>query len=318
MNVSNPRTAMGTVNLIGEFLVKPMLDVTLHEFRHKKKEIMFGGKVILPESALQRMSAIHNLPSPIIVRINSPFGQASVTCGCISFDGNRGEVVVPVWMFKQLMVNDSDFVIVNALTSTMAVGQSVTVQPQDSSFFDISNSRPVLEYSLRNFDCLTEGDMLQIYYIDQIYDVLVVSTQPARQILIVNCDLNVEFREPKEVKHTAVIVPKKAIEPTYKGQRLDGKALSSMQKEMESTAENNKTPIARGMPDFNHKVEKIDFIREKTKEPVCVEDSQDDSDGKGTKRQIDGHITGTNFLSDQARPEKRRRGRGGRSSDTLS
>lgn len=257
---------MSTTKLVGEFVIRPMLDVTIAAYKTRKDEVMYGGKVILPESALRTLSIFRDLPSPILLRINAPVAQTLVDCGCLSFEGKDGEIVVPFWIFNQLKVKNKDRVQVNVLTSNPVAGQSVKFQPQDSSFFNISDCRAVLEHSLRNIDCLSEGDMLQVRYMNQTFDVLVVSTTPDKHILIVNCDLNVEFCELQPAKAVMPAeqckVPNESVtEPIYElGHRADGKPLSPYQKKEEAN-QHRKRMGTRGRPDFEHKVQELDFIR---------------------------------------------------------
>lgn len=64
-------------------------------------------------------------------------------------------------------------------------------QPQSIEFNDITDTRAVLENELRQFSCLTVGDIIGIKYNEKYYELLVVETLPAQAVYIIDCDLQV-------------------------------------------------------------------------------------------------------------------------------
>ena len=79
-------------------------------------------------------------------------------------------------------------------------GQFVKLQPQDSSFLDISDPKAVLENAFRNFACLTIGDIFTFAYNDLVYEIAVKETKPSiaagGAIGILETDLSVDFEAP--------------------------------------------------------------------------------------------------------------------------
>lgn len=67
-------------------------------------------------------------------------------------------------------------------------------------FSDISNPKAVLENHLRNFACLTAGDIIAILYNQKIYELCVLETKPGEAVSIIECDMNVEFTAPLDYK----------------------------------------------------------------------------------------------------------------------
>ena len=51
-------------------------------------------------------------------------------------------------------------------------------------------------YRLRNFACLSTGDVIAIMYNAKTYEVSVLETKPAAAISVIECDLNVDFAPP--------------------------------------------------------------------------------------------------------------------------
>ena len=49
---------------------------------------------------------------------------------------------------------------------------------------------------LRNFACLSTGDVIAIMYNAKTYEVSVLETKPAAAISVIECDLNVDFAPP--------------------------------------------------------------------------------------------------------------------------
>jgi ubiquitin fusion degradation protein 1 len=54
----------------------------------------------------------------------------------------------------------------------------------------------VLESRLRNFACLSTGDVIAIHYNDRTYELSVLETRPAAAVTVIECDLNVDFAPP--------------------------------------------------------------------------------------------------------------------------
>lgn len=52
---------------------------------------------------------------------------------------------------------------------------------------------PVLENCLRNFSCLTTGDVIAIKYNSKAYELCVLETKPGNAVIIIECDMNVSM-----------------------------------------------------------------------------------------------------------------------------
>lgn len=166
---------------------------------------------------------------------------------------------------------------------TAAVGKGVRVkfQPQTLEFLNISDPKAVLERTLRNFACLTPGDLIEIQYNKATYPILVRETTPPETINIVDCDLEVDFEAPpgyvEPTKPAAAQVKspeaesvssetKKAIETSQAtSYRLDGKPLTAQQQAaIVTTAKQGKK---RGVPDRNYSPGMLKFALHKRQKP---------------------------------------------------
>lgn len=51
----------------------------------------------------------------------------------------------------------------------------------------------MLENCLRNFSCLTTGDVIAIKYNSKAYELCVLETKPGNAVIIIECDMNVSI-----------------------------------------------------------------------------------------------------------------------------
>jgi ubiquitin fusion degradation protein 1 len=75
-------------------------------------------------------------------------------------------------MMQLLLIEESSFIHVKS--ATLPKGSYVKLQPQSSTFLDISNPKAVLETRLRNFSTMTVGDVIKIEYNKNWYYISVV------------------------------------------------------------------------------------------------------------------------------------------------
>jgi ubiquitin fusion degradation protein 1 len=94
-------------------------------------------------------------------------------------------------------------------STDIPLGTFIKLQPQDSSFLEISDPKAVLENAFRNFSCLTKGDIFTFAYNDNVYSIAVLETKPAHAsnaICTIETDLSVDFAPPvgyEEPKRTS-------------------------------------------------------------------------------------------------------------------
>lgn len=176
-------------------------------------------------------------------------------------------------MMQNLLLNEGDQVEVKSVSLEVATFSKF--QPQNSDFLNISNPKAVLEHYLRNFACLTTGDIIAIKYNEKIYELLVMETKPSNAVKIIECDLNVEFATPvgyeeptvekKDTAEEAMVDPVDLMpEPTGfvvfngPGYRLDGK---SEKDDTENKPSKPKASYQRGIPDYDYTAGSIRFFR---------------------------------------------------------
>ena len=110
-------------------------------------------------------------------------------------------------LMQTLNVEPGDLLQVKS--TDLPLGTFIKLQPQDSSFLEISDPKAVLENAFRNFSCLTTGDIFTFSYNDTIYSIAVLETKPqhsSKAICTLETDLSVDFAPPvgyEEPKRTS-------------------------------------------------------------------------------------------------------------------
>src|SRR5438046_2569964 len=100
-------------------------------------------------------------------------------------------------MMQTLLLDEGS--LLNLKSTTLALGQFIKIQPQSPNFLSIHDPKAVLEMSLRNFSALTKGDIIQISYNNQIYEIAVLQvrahgvTTESTAVCVVETDIEVDF-----------------------------------------------------------------------------------------------------------------------------
>ncbi|CAH1714971.1 unnamed protein product [Aphis gossypii] len=226
----------------------------------------------MPPSALDTLTRL-NINYPMLFKLTNRRSNRQTHCGVLEFIADEDKIYIPYWMMKNLLLDEGDMVQVESVSLEVATFSKF--QPQNSEFLDITNPKAVLENCLRNFACLTTGDVIAIKYNQKIYEMCVLETKPGNAVSIIECDMNVEFaapvgyQEPNHEKTTAtedmMVDPADLMpEPTgfvaFKGSgnRLDGKKKKD---NTDDPLNQIKPAYQRGIPDYNYTIGTIQFLR---------------------------------------------------------
>lgn len=245
----------------------------------KSKEIQRGGKIIMPPSALDQLSRL-NISYPMLFKLTNKGknNNRSTHCGVLEFVAEEGVVFLPYWMMQNLLLAEGDLVHIE--NCTLPIATYARFQPQSVEFHDISNPKAVLENALRNFACLTKGDVIAIQYNNRQYELCVLEVRPQEAVCIIECDISLEFDAPvgyqpevndqKESEELVVGTPdvKKALEEYIlensgfsafdgAGNRLDGKKKNTRRKKTEIDFSN----LKRGIPNYKWSFGSLTYIR---------------------------------------------------------
>ncbi|XP_054161629.1 ubiquitin recognition factor in ER-associated degradation protein 1-like [Oppia nitens] len=260
----------------------------------ERSDIEKGGKIIMPPSALDTLTRL-NIVYPMLFRLTNCRHNRFTHCGVLEFVADEGKVFLPYWMMKNLYLEEGSMVQVES--ASLPVATFSKFQPQAPDFLDIHNQKAVLENALRNFACLTTGDVIAINYNDKVYELCVLETKPGSAVSIIECDMNVEFaapvgyKEPQRLGNNHITEDDENIGEVSesedmstdtqtsflpfvcKGHRLDGK-----NKELSPNETTNGKTVARsqrrGIPDYDYKLGIVRFIR--TTKPTVKTDQTND------------------------------------------
>lgn len=239
---------------------------------NEREDVERGGKIIMPPSALEQLTRL-NICYPMVFKLSNQKMNRITHSGVLEFVADEGKVYLPYWMMRNLMLDEGEMV--NIESVSLPVATFSKFQPQTCDFLDITNPKAVLENCLRNFACLTSGDMIAINYNSKIYELCVLETKPGKAVTIIECDMNVDFAPPvgytepqsgKKKEEDAMIDPADLMpEPSGfvsfqgTGNRLDGK------RKKKDTGETDSTPIKReyqrGIPDYEYEPDTLIFLR---------------------------------------------------------
>ncbi|PVF98820.1 UFD1-domain-containing protein [Serendipita vermifera] len=187
-----------------------------------RSNVAYGGKILMPPSALARLTNL-NFPSPWMFQLRNPANAAASThAGVLEFIADEGVVFLPHWMMNTLKLKEGDPIQVTG--ASLPKGKFVKLQAQETSFVEVSDPKAVLEQALRNFTCLTQGDIIEISYNSIIFGLLVMETRTTSQsgpassrsaspsvapgIAVFDTDLEVDFATPKGWKEPPRPTPK--------------------------------------------------------------------------------------------------------------
>ncbi|XP_041079646.1 ubiquitin recognition factor in ER-associated degradation protein 1 [Polyodon spathula] len=249
-----------------------------------RSDVDKGGKIIMPPSALDQLSRL-NITYPMLFKLTNKNSDRMTHCGVLEFVADEGICYLPHWMMQNLLLEEGGLVQVESVNLMVATYSKF--QPQSPDFLDITNPKAVLENALRNFACLTTGDVVAINYNEKVYELRVMETKPDKAVSIIECDMNVDFDAPLGYKEPERR-PQQREEPTEEeadqssygemdlgfrafacsGNRLDGKT-----KGIEpSPVPIDPSDIKRGIPNYEYKVGRITFIRNSRPQPKKVDD----------------------------------------------
>lgn len=165
-----------------------------------------GGKVLLPASALTQISQKNVVWNPLLFKITTTSGRSS-HCGLWEFTAAEGQVVMPRWMMSCLGLKTGDHVQIE--TAALPKGGLCKLRPREFKFTELANPRVVLEFALKAFSCLSEGDSIPIQQGTETFtlDVMELKTEKGsivKAVCIVDCDLKVEFERPLDMPDSPV------------------------------------------------------------------------------------------------------------------
>lgn len=129
----------------------------------------------------------------------------------------------------------------------------IKLRPHQTKFIDLDNPKAVLEYQLRNFTCLHEGDTIQITTFSGKFEIDIMEIKPKNNyeaICIIDTDVEVDFappldyEEPTNNMQTSKLVEEPAKSGVFGGKcvRIDEKAITANRKGSQAIEEDEYDP----------------------------------------------------------------------------
>ncbi|KAK9450804.1 ubiquitin fusion degradation protein UFD1-domain-containing protein [Limtongia smithiae] len=161
----------------------------------ERDELNYGGKIILPPSALNKLTRL-SISYPMLFELTNEALELVTHAGVLEFIAEEGRVYLPQWMMERLELQPGS--LVKIASSSLPQGSFVKIEPQSPNFLDISDPKAVLENALRNFTTLTVDDIFAIKYNNKVYHIKVLEIKPTSKtgISVVETDLEVDFAPP--------------------------------------------------------------------------------------------------------------------------
>ncbi|KAI2512624.1 Ubiquitin fusion degradation protein UFD1 [Fragilaria crotonensis] len=158
-----------------------------------KPQLEKGDKILLPPSAFDTLARLQ-VDYPMLFQLSSETKGTMTHSGVLEFTAEEGSCYIPFWMMQNLLIEEGTVITVTNISLPKAT--FVKLQPQHEDFLEISNPRAVLEHALRNFSCVTKGDVIQLPYNGKYYHFLLKEVLPQDAACIIETDCNVDFDAP--------------------------------------------------------------------------------------------------------------------------
>jgi len=170
-----------------------------------KAHLEGGDKILLPPSAFDTLARL-NVDYPMLFQLSHSTKGTMTHCGVLEFTAEEGSCFIPFWMMQNLLIEEGSVISVRNVSLPKAT--FVKLQPQHVDFLEITNPRAVLEHSLRNFSCVTKGDVICLPYNNKNYHFELKEVRPQDAACIIETDCNVDFDAPVGYKEPSKEPPK--------------------------------------------------------------------------------------------------------------
>ena len=187
-------------------------DIFIDQYRAFKADILdrsdieLSNKVILPSSALKifDMKSLCNCNSknPILFRISNSLLNIYTHCGVLEFTAENDKCYLPSNMFDQLCLEEGQRVTIRP--AILKLGTFIKIRPHESELITLLNLKIILEFNLRSYFCLTEGDTIPLKFGRKIYKVDIIQCKPSKAIRTLNTDIAVDFSPPKDYEKSNI------------------------------------------------------------------------------------------------------------------
>lgn len=126
---------------------------------------------------------------------------------------------MPFWMMQNLGLEEGQLIAIKNVSLKKAT--FVKLRAQSVDFLEVHNPRALLEVALRQFTCLTVGDVIRIPHAGRFFDLEIREVQPDGAASIIETDCNVDFEEPLGYKESKYAEYERKAKEAEEAKRLE-------------------------------------------------------------------------------------------------
>ena len=152
------------------------------------------GKVILPENVMTRIISSGFHDQVMLFTLKNPQTQKKIAVGVQEFTADQVSCIIPNWICRFIGLTENDKVHVE-LTRFKKCTEAV-FQPIDETFNKLPNPRIILEHTLRDIPCLTQGSIIDVPFAGNIYQLKVLFLKPEGMVNTIGADVSTQFARP--------------------------------------------------------------------------------------------------------------------------
>ncbi|KAK6129517.1 hypothetical protein DH2020_036750 [Rehmannia glutinosa] len=164
---------------------------------YKNPHLKIGDKIIMPSSSLAEIVSVP-IKFPLTFQMEGYNDDVVSHCGVLEFDAEEGCIHMPEWMMKNMKIQEGDLVILR--NASLPRATYMKLQPHATVFTKLSDPRAVLEKTLRDFTCLSNGDTIMVQHNDRDFYLDVLEVLPGGAVNLINTDCQVDFAPPLDYK----------------------------------------------------------------------------------------------------------------------
>ena len=137
----------------------------------------------------------NNIEAPYLFELTNAKSLKKTYVGVREFTAMDGCIHMPYWMMTSLRLCIKDSVLVRSCYAEKAT--RICVKPVKFEFLLLENYRHILEHSLENYACLTEGDNIEIKHLKEQFTITITQCLPTK-VVTIDADTYLEIEEPLE------------------------------------------------------------------------------------------------------------------------
>lgn len=151
-------------------------------------------KILMPLSALDTLSRL-NLEYPLTFEIfRFGFEENKTYCGVLEFVDNTNFIYLPQKIMDKLYIGEGENLEIRYVQ--MKKIEFLKLKPLSCDFLKIMEPKLILEETLKNYTCISNGDILDVEIEGVNIEILVTEVLPDGKGMTIDCECEVDFEEP--------------------------------------------------------------------------------------------------------------------------